>query len=734
MFSNRVEDLVSKMTLKEKIGQMCQIHPSTYYETKKSKKSNHELTGMIHKDVDYNEEDIYSIGSMLTVDNAEESIALQKDYIKNHRLSIPLLFMYDVIHGYKTIFPINLGLSSSWNTELVKECSNVAAIESSVSGVHVTFAPMCDLVRDPRWGRVMESPGEDPYLIGCMSKATVEGFQQDDFSTKHTVATCVKHFAAYGAAEAGRDYNIVDISERWLREYYLKGYKAAIDAGSKMVMTSFNVYDSVPATLNDFLMQDILRDEFGFNGVLISDWNAVIESLVIGGAEDKPDCARKALKAGLDIEMTSTVYYQTIEEQVKLGNIFEEAIDLATKRILQLKEDLGLFDHPYRFANRDAEKALHLCDKHKVIARKAAEESCVLLKNNGVLPFSKEVNKIAIIGPLADTQDIMGWWRAGGKSEHSVSLKTGIKNILDSNALVTAVEGCGYIDTDTSQFDEAIETAKDADIVILALGEQQDMCGEAGCRGFIGLPGCQQDLAEAIFALNKPTAVVLFNGRPLTLDWLDHHSPAILDAWFPGTEGGNAIANILFGDVNPSGKITMTFPRFLGQVPVYYNTLNVGRPIPKENYEHGKNFTPENRYHSNFLDIPNNPLYPFGYGLSYTTFSYTNLALSSNEMTAKDTLTCSVTVSNTGELDGTEVVQLYIQDVAGSVARPLKELKGFEKIHLNAGESKIITFEITSDMLKFYRKDMTFGVEPGTFNIYVGTNSRDVQTVSFKFL
>lgn len=733
MYSTRIKDLLSQMTLKEKVGQMIQLHPNAYYQIKKNISSNHLLTGPFGE-VLVEKEDLNNIGSILTVNNAKEIITLQKEHLESSRLKIPLLFMFDVIHGYKTIFPINLGMSASWNLDLVEEASHVAAVEAGATGIHVNFAPMCDLVRDPRWGRVMESPGEDPYLNELMVAATVKGFQQESFDNKYSVATCVKHFAAYGAVEAGLDYNVVDLSERWLREYYLTAYKAALNAGSPMVMTSFNVYDGVPSTINKHLMRDILRDEWGFEGVLISDWDATIEALVIGAAEDEKDCAKKAVEAGLDMEMTSPLYYMHLEKLVESGEVSESLIDDAVLRVLHLKETLGLFENPYRDASTDDETKTHLCDDHRVKARKAAEESCVLLKNDGVLPFSKDVKKIAIIGPLADSNAILGWWRAIGKPEDTISLKNGIENLLGDSVSITTALGCDYKDMKSDQIEAAVATAKEADVVILALGEHQDMSGEAGNRGEIGLPGLQQKLADAILDLDIPTAVVLFSGRPLAIDALDHKAPAILEAWFPGTEGGNAIANILFGDVNPSGKITMTFPRFLGQVPVYYNRHQVGRPTPSEDYKHGELFSPISRYFSNYLDMPNAPLYPFGYGLSYTQFKYDKLELSSKLLTDSGIITVSVDITNCGPVDGYEIAQLYIRDIKASVARPLKELKAFEKLHLKAGQRKTVTFDISPEMLKFYKQDMSFGYEYGDFEVFVGTHSDSLLKESFKLV
>jgi len=716
--ANRVKELLAQMTLAEKIGQMFQTDPVVFLRSVNSElQVSAPVTGpeherVIHKDI------IYHLGSILSSTDAETAYKIQQEYLKHNRLQIPLLFMFDIIHGFRTIFPIPLGLACSWEPELVEATSKVAAAEGAASGIHVTFAPMADLVRDARWGRVMESPGEDPYLNGIMAAAYVKGFQGDDLASRDTIASCVKHFAAYGAAEGGREYNTVDMSEGALRNYYLPAYKAGIDAGAELVMTSFNVYDGVPATTNEFLLRDVLRKEWGFEGVIISDYTSLAETILHMTSKDGADAAMKGVQAGLDIEMISTEYISHLEQLVREGAVDEALIDEAVGRILTLKFKLGLFDDPYRYINLEREKEAHLKPEYRQLAREAAAKSVVLLKNEGVLPLSKHVRSVAVIGPYADSGRILGGWSGQGKPEESVTLRAGIAQKLGDTANVRAVMGCDWTSEDDSGFGAALETAAAADVVILALGERDDMSGEGGSRAYLDLPGVQQKLAEEVLKLGKPTVLVLFNGRPLDLKWYDDHVPAILEAWFPGTEGGNAIADVLFGDVNPSGKLTMSFPYTVGQVPVYYNSLNTGRP---------KGDAPDDfRFVSRYIDIPNEPLYPFGYGLSYTAFEYTEACLSSELLESGGTLTASVTVRNIGNCAGEEIVQLYIRDMWGSTSRPILELKGFKKLRLAPGESAVVKFAIDAKMLKFFTARKQYEAEPGDFKVFVGKNARDL--------
>jgi beta-glucosidase len=643
-------------------------------------------------DMGISADEVKNSGSVLGVTGAEEVLKIQKEHLEHHRLGIPLLFMADVVHGYKTIFPIPLAIGCSWDMELAQESAAVAAREAAVSGTHVTFAPMVDLVRDPRWGRVLETTGEDSYLNGEFAKAFVRGFQGEDLTNDFTkVAACVKHFAAYGAAEGGRDYNTVDMSERRLREEYLPAYKVALDVGCEMVMTSFNLVDGVPASGNKWLMRHILRDEMGFNGVLISDWGAVKEAISHGTAEDERGAAYQAINAGVDIEMMTPCYLNSLKDLINDGEVDVSLVDEAVLRILKLKAKLGLFDHPYRAANVEAEQEVVLSADHREVARQLAEGSTVLLKNEGdLLPLAID-QRVTLKGPFADNGDILGAWSWKGSQEDAVTLIAGFKN-----------KGAQLVDN--------------ADTVVLALGEPTLWSGEARCRADIKLPAEQLQLLAKMKQMGKKVIVVLFNGRPLDLHGVLDVADAVIEAWYPGTEGGNALANLIFGDVNPSGKLSMTFPYSVGQVPIYYNHLNTGRP----NIDGASN-----EYVSKYLDIPNEPLIPFGFGLSYTTFAYDRLQLSQSEITTDDTLTVSVNVTNTGNRAGKEIVQLYVRDLVAEVSRPLKALKGYEKIALEAFESKLVTFEITEADLRYHHTDLSFVSDPGVFEVFVGTSSVD---------
>ncbi|MGL5296700.1 MAG: glycoside hydrolase family 3 N-terminal domain-containing protein [Culicoidibacterales bacterium] len=712
--------LANSLTIEEKVGQLIQLAPFFF-----SAKSQGEITGPM-SEVGVSETNIQQAGSVLGISGAEEMIEIQTTYMEKSVKKIPLMIMADIIHGYRTIFPIPLGLGSSWDMELAEKTAQVAAKEAAAGGVHVTFSPMVDLVRDPRWGRVMESTGEDVYLNQEYAKAFVKGYQGDSLEDMERVAACVKHFAAYGAPEGGRDYNTVDMSERMMREQYLPAYKAAIDAGCKMIMTAFNTVDMVPASGNEWLMRDILRDEWNFEGIVISDWGAVKELIPHGVASDEREAAAKAMTAGVDIEMMTGCYANHIEQLITEGTVSESLLDEAVLRILELKNELGLFENPFRGADIEKEQQLILCDEHRKVAREAAQKSMVLLQNeNDTLPFSKDYKKIAIIGPFADNGAILGGWSWQGKFEETVTLVQGIKNKMPDSEIIVA-QGADIETMTTEQYEEAIAVAKQADIVILALGEHHDMSGEGGSRTVITLPGKQLELATAIGQLNKPTVTVLFNGRPLEIRALTAVTPAILEAWYPGTEGGNAIADILFGDVNPSGRLTMSFPYTVGQIPVYYNYFNTGRPKFTEDHD--------NRYCSHYLDSPNAPLYGFGYGLSYTQFDYSPLSCEEVVVTKEKPITVSVSVTNTGKHAGTETVQLYIRDMAGSVVRPMKELKGFEKITLEVNETKQVTFMITEEMLRFQTLKNGFNSEVGSFEVMIGANVDSVQIIQCKLV
>ncbi|MBI0579841.1 glycoside hydrolase family 3 C-terminal domain-containing protein [Neobacillus cucumis] len=718
MVEQQLTSLLEQMTLDEKIAQLLQLAGPFY----KGSKDNGEITGPM-AEMGITLDEIENSGSVLGVSGAEDVIRIQEEYLKTNRLGIPLLFMADVVHGYQTIFPVPLAIGCSWDLELAEKSAEIAAKEAAVSGVHVTFAPMVDLVRDSRWGRVMESTGEDPYLNSEFARAFVRGFQGENLKEDtFKVAACVKHFAAYGAPEGGRDYNTVNMSERQLRESYLPAYKAALDEGCEMVMTSFNTVDGIPSSGNKWLMRDLLRGEWKFDGVVISDWGAVKELIPHGVAEDEREAAAKSILAGVDIEMMTACYVKNLKQLVETNEVDEAMIDEAVLRILQLKQKLGLFENPYRGANEKLEREVIMSKEHRQISRELATKSVVLLKNDHVLPLKKE-QKIALIGPFGVSGDILGPWSWRGSKDEAVPLSEGL---LQKTSDLTIEKGCEIETVTEEQLEAAVKSAQDADIIVLALGEDSEMSGEAGCRADIRLPESQLVLVSRLKQLGKPMVAVLFNGRPLDLHGVIDQTDAVLEAWYPGTEGGAAVADILFGDVNPSGKLTMSFPYSVGQVPVYYNCFNTGRP--KLNPE------VKERYLSQYLDIPNEPLLPFGFGLSYTSFRYHDFILSSDILTSDSSLTLSVMVTNTGEVAGDEVVQLYIRDLSGEVVRPIKELKAYEKVTLQPGESKEVTFTITEEQLRYYHSDLTFASDQGSFEAYIGPDSQNVTSFSFKLL
>lgn len=704
--SQRVDSVLAVMTLEEKVGQLT-LFTSDYDVTGPTIRENYK-------------EDIKAgrVGAIFNAFGADYTRKLQEIAVKETRLHIPLLFGYDVIHGHRTIFPISLGESASWDLNAIEKAARIAGDEASAEGLHWTFAPMCDVARDPRWGRMSEGAGEDTYLGSRIAEARVRGFQGDGIGQLNSVMACVKHFAAYGAVQAGRDYHTTDMSDRVLREVYLPPYKAAIDAGAATVMTSFNELNGVPATGNKYLMTDILRNEWNFKGFVVTDYTSIMEMIPHGVAEDTASAAALALEAGVDMDMQAGFYNESLVKLVNEGKLKESLINEAVKRVLRKKFELGLFDDPYRYSNAEREKATIMKPEYIEAARDVSRKSIVLLKNEKhVLPLSKN-KKIAVIGPLAEARrEMIGSWSAAGDWKKAVTLLEGIRA---SAKQVTYARGCNINDDTTKYFSQAIQTAKQADVVVLAVGESAAMTGEAASRATLDLPGVQQKLVEEIQKTGKPVVVVLMNGRPLTINWIDKNIPAILEAWFLGTQSGNAIADVLFGDYNPSGKLPVTFPRSVGQIPIFYSMKNTGRPMD-----------PNNKYTSKYLDESNEPLYPFGYGLSYTSFSYGDVSLSKTEITPKDNLTISCKVTNTGSRAGEEVVQLYVRDLVGSTTRPVKELKNFQKVTLAPGESKEVVFTIDNDDLSFYRRDMTFGSEPGKFQVFVGGNSRDVKQAGF---
>ncbi|SFL70461.1 beta-glucosidase [Gracilibacillus orientalis] len=721
MKSNKAADLLAKMTLEEKSNQLIQLATPFF----KGASDNGEITGpMVQLKID--EQNIQNTGSVLGASGAENIISIQKKHLEENRLGIPLLFMSDIVHGYKTIFPIPLAIGCSWNVDLAEHSAKIAAKEAAVSGIHVTFAPMIDLVRDPRWGRVMESTGEDPFLNSKFAEAQIKGFQGENVkeSMEH-VAACVKHFAGYGAAEGGRDYNTVNMSDRELHENYLPPFKAAINAGAKMIMSSFNTVDGIPATANIKLMREILREQWSFDGVVISDWGAVKELIPHGVAADEREAALKALRAGTDIEMMTHCYTENLKSLVDDGEIEESLIDEAVLRILQLKDELGLFENPFRGANTNMERDVIMSNSHRTVARELAAESCVLLKNdNNTLPLDA-AKKVALIGPFAESGDILGQWSWLGSTEEVVTVATGLQNKVKENQLLISKD-CEITSITEDAKAKAIETAKQADVIVIAVGEHSSMSGEAGSRTNIQLPQAQLELIQAISTVNKPVVTVLFNGRPLDLHGVIEHSDALLEAWYPGTEGGNAIADLLFGKRNPSGKLTMSFPYSAGQIPVYYNHYNTGRPKGAPDAQV--------RYVSQYLDSPNGPLFPFGFGLSYTAFQYSDLKISKQQIAKEEKLDISIKVKNTGSASGKEIVQLYIKDLVGEVVRPVKELKGFKKIELVPGEEHSIHFELSEEDLRYFHANLEYTSDPGEFMVSVGGNSTEVIELPFQLI
>lgn len=710
LIETKIDSLLSIMTLDEKIGQT--VLYSSFDES----------TGPV---LDENYEEYLKKGQIGAIFNATGSAftrRLQKIAVEETRLGIPLLFGYDVIHGYKTIFPIPMGESASWDLELMEQTARIAAKEASASGLHWTFAPMVDIARDPRWGRVAEGAGEDTYLGSLVAKARVKGFQGDDLSSKNTVLACAKHYAAYGAAQAGRDYHTVDMSINTLREIYLPPFKATIDANVATIMTAFNEINGTPATGNNFLLKDVLRDEWNFNGFVVTDYTSINEMVPHGFATDLKHAGELAMNAGVDMDMQGGVYKNHMKQSIEEDKIKVARLDEAVRSILRLKFQLGLFEDPYRYSNEDQEANIVLHQDHLDLARDAARKSMVLLKNeNNVLPLDAS-KKIALIGPLAaDEHHIIGNW--SGKGDRK-GIAVSVKEAFEArNSNFTYAKGCEIEGGKTSDFAKAIAIAKQSDIVVMVMGETERMSGEAASRTNLKLPGLQQQLISEIKKLGKPIILVLYNGRPLNLSFENDTVDAIVEAWFPGTSGGHAVADVLYGDYNPSGKLTITFPRNVGQVPIHYNMKNTGRP------EDLIGANP--RYVSKYIDVENSPLFPFGYGLSYTTFNYEKPVLSSETISLKDTLKISVKVTNTGTVKGEEVVQLYIKDRFGSVTRPVKELKGFQKIALNAGESKTVEFKISAENLKFHDHTLKFVNEAGDYDLFVAGTSDGKFTNTF---
>ncbi len=710
----KIDSLLSIMTLEEKIGQMT-LFTSDFNVTGPTIRENYKADIKAGK-----------VGAVFNAFGAAYTRELQKMAVENTRLGIPLLLGYDVIHGFRTIFPIPLGEAASWDLASIENSARIAAVEATADGLHWTFAPMVDIARDPRWGRIAEGAGEDTYLGSVIAKAKVKGFQNGDLYKTNTLVACAKHFVAYGAALAGRDYNIVDMSERTLREIYLPPFKAAVEEGVGTIMTSFNEINGVPATGNRMILTDILKIEWGFDGFVVTDYTSINEMVPHGVVMDEKEAGKLAVNAGVDMDMQGAVFYNYLAESVEQGGDGTMSrIDDAVRRILRIKYLLGLFEDAYRYCDEQKEKELVLLHPdHIAFARVMARRSIVLLKNKGdLLPLDQNITTLAVVGPLADNKkEMIGPWSAAGDYTRCVSLLEGIKKQAHPNTRILFAKGCNIDDTHTYLIREAVAVARKADVVILAVGEAAWMSGEAASRSMIGLPGVQQELVKRIYETGKPVIVVLMNGRPLAIPWIAEHIPAILETWFLGTTGGDAISDVIFGKYNPSGKLPVTFPRNEGQIPIFYNAKNTGRPIS------------DNKYTSKYLDVPNTPLYPFGYGLSYTTFEYSNIILNKNEISYKDTLKAMVEVTNTGPEKGEEVVQMYIRDLAGSVTRPLKELKGFQKIKLEPGVTTRVTFTITSGDLKYYDINMEYKVEPGDFVLFIGTNSIETREAYFTLI
>lgn len=723
-----INSLMKKMTLEEKIGQ---LNLPGAEDVKTGQATNSNIGLRIKRG---------EVGGLLNLKSVKKIKDIQKVAVEESRLKIPLIFGMDVIHGYQTTFPIPLALASSWDLNLIEKMARISAQEASSDGICWTYSPMVDIARDPRWGRVAEGAGEDAFLGSKIAQAYVKGYQGDDLTKNNTIMACVKHFALYGAAEAGRDYNTTDMSLNRMYNEYLPPYKAAFDAGAGSAMSSFNDINGVPATANRWLMTDLLRNQWGFKGFVVTDFTA-IEELVQHGLGDTTFVASLALHAGIDMDMVGEGFLKTLKESLQKGKVTEEEINQACRRILEAKYDLGLFDDPYRYCDPERAKTELTTPENLKNAREMASQTFVLLKNQDqLLPLKKNL-KLALIGPLANSKyDMVGMWAVGSDHSKSVTVLQGFQNALGANAKINYAKGCNI--TDNKDLDrwthwgkssidstktpeqlkkEALKLAKKSDVIVAVMGEGSEMSGECSSRSDISLPESQQTLLKELLKTGKPVVLILFTGRPLTINWENENIPSILNVWFGGTETGNAVADVVFGDVNPSGKLTMTFPQSVGQIPIYYNCKNTGRPVDQGWFQ---------KYRSNYLDVSNEPLYPFGFGLSYTTFSYGDISLSSTNLKGNETLKASVTLSNTGKYDGAEVAQLYIRDVVGSITRPVKELKGFQKIFLKAGESKTVTFEITPELLKFYNNDLVYDWEAGEFQIMIGGNSNDVRVKS----
>jgi len=727
-----VNTLMSKMTLEEKLGQLNLPASSDF------------VTGAVSSSDIADKVKAGKVGGVFNIRSVTKIKELQQYAVNNSRLHIPLLFGMDVIHGYKTIFPIPLGMSATWDMELIKRSASIAASEASADGIQWTFSPMVDLTRDPRWGRVSEGNGEDAFLSSAIAKAMVQGYQGDDLAAPNTILACVKHYALYGAAEGGRDYNTTDMSRVRMYNEYFPPYKAAVDAGVASVMVSFNEVDGIPASGNKWLVDDVLRKQWKFNGFVVSDYTGIPE-MTNHGVGDAQTVNAMSMNAGVDMDMVGEGFLNTMKKSLQEGKVTLAQINKACERILISKYQLGLFDDPYRYCNEQRSATEVFTASNRAEARRIASQSFVLLKNNNVLPIAAG-KKIALVGPLANAKENMtGTWSVGADNSKSISLLKGLTDAIGNNGKLVYAMGSNLEDdlemqkrqtlfekdiardnrSADAMIQEALAISADADVIVAALGEGAESSGESASKSNIDIPEAQKRLLKALVATGKPVVLVLFNGRPLTLNWENENVPAILDVWFAGSEAGDAIADALLGKVNPSGKLSMSFPQNVGQIPLYYNHKNTGRPLT------GKWFS---KFQSNYIDVSNEPLYPFGFGLSYTNFEYGAIQLSSKQLKGNQKLRVTIPVKNIGQYAGKEVVQLYIRDEVGTITRPVKELKGFEKIELAAGETKEVVFEITTELLKFYNSDLKFDWESGDFQIMVGPNSRDVKAVKVNWV
>lgn len=725
----RVDSVLSLMTLEEKIGQL-NLPSAGQFTTGSAENSD------IAKKIENGQ-----VGGLFNIKRVAAIREMQQIAVEKSRLGIPLIFGMDVIHGYESVFPIPLGLSCSWDMELIERTARIAATEASADGINWTFSPMLDLSRDPRWGRISEGNGEDTYLSSRIAEAMVRGYQGDDLSANNTIMSCVKHYALYGAAEAGRDYNTTDMSHIRMYNEYFPPYKTAVDAGAGSIMASFNEIDGVPATANKWLLTEVLRNQWGFKGFVVSDYTGVSE-MIAHGIGDLQTVSARAVDAGLDMDMVSEGLLTTLKKSVNEGKITEQQITEACRRVLKAKFQLGLFDDPYRYCNEERAKSEVFTVANRAEARKAATESFVLLKNDNILPLKKS-GTIAVIGPMANTRENMtGTWSVAARFSESISVMDGLTKAVGNSAKLVYARGSNLhedaaIEERATMFgkslnrdkrsaeemrNEAVRIARSADVIVAVVGEGAEMSGEASSVTSLELPQTQRELLKALLQTGKPVVAVLFTGRPLILKWENENVPAILNVWFGGSEAGDAIADVLFGDVNPSGKLTTTFPQNVGQIPLYYAHKNTGRPLSGPWFQ---------KFQSNYIDVSNEPVYPFGYGLSYTTFTYGDVKIDKSSIKQGDSVTVSVDVTNSGKYDGAEVVQLYIRDWVGSVTRPVKELRGFKKIKLKAGETQTITFIVAPDDISFYNSELKWVAEPGEFSVFVGGNSSDVKEAKF---